>query len=197
MRYRFVLSWVVLGGLACAHGGAGPAAEPAQTSLARYLPLAVGNRWIYQTEFQGQPQADLEVTLVKEEQGAFLDSRPVPARYIIDGEGIRDGDRRYLLKLPLRKGNRWMSVADVRTVEHYEIVADDRRVPLPLGELRGCVVVQMEVRLDERRSMRNFMTFAPGVGIVEVYTVLKDGAREVPQARLRLKSYQLQPKPQS
>ncbi len=198
-RHHWCVLFVLLGGLACAHRGSEPGGgvDRGGKTLADYFPLAVGNSWIYQTDFQGQPQAELEVKLVKQEEGAFVDDRPVPAHYLIDAEGIRDGARRYLLKYPLRKGTRWMSVADVRTVEHYEIVADDKKVSLPAGEFSGCVVVKMEVRMDSNHTMRNYMTFAPGVGIAEVYIVLRDGQREIPQARLRLKSFSLQPSPQS
>jgi len=175
------------------------AADPvrARAELGRYLPLQVGNRWVYQTSFQGQPQPELVVKIVAQEGSAFLDDRPTPSRYVIDGEGIRDGARRYLLKLPLKRGNRWMSVADVRTVEHYEIVAENSRVRVPAGEFSDCVVVRMEVRLDQKRAMRNYMSFAPDVGIIEISTVLIDGEREIPQAHLQLKEFSLQPSSQS
>lgn len=177
---------------ACAHvatnGSAAPAAEH---SLAEYLPLAVGNRWTYQTSFQGQPQADLVVEIVKRRGDVFIDNRPRPSHLTIDGQGIRDGNRRYLLKAPLATGTRWMSVADVRTVEHYRILEVGRKVTVPAGNFDDCVVVRMEVRLNEKRAVQNDMTFAPGVGIVRIATRLLDGSREIPQADMRLKDVKL------
>lgn len=185
------LAMIVQAG-ACAHVAtrAGAAAE-AGHALAEYLPLAVGNRWIYETYFQGQHQADLVVEIVKRQGDVYIDNRPHPSHLIVDGEGIRDGNRRYLLKAPLTAGTRWMSVADVRTVEHYRILTVGRRVSLPAGNFTDCLVVRMQVRLDDKRAMQNDMTFAPGVGIVRITTRLLDGSREIPQADMRLKDWHL------
>ncbi|HOX46359.1 MAG TPA: hypothetical protein PK668_22340 [Myxococcota bacterium] len=175
---------------ACAHGPATPEGPTASHPLEAYMPLAVGTRWVYGTTFQGQPQPDLEVVLVREEGGFFLDNRPTPSRFRFDAEGLRDGATRYLLKAPLTQGLKWMSVADLKTVEHYEITAVERKVSVPAGVFDGCVTVRMEVRLDERRAMRNDMTFAPGVGMVDVRVSLLDGAKELPQSRLVLKVFE-------
>ncbi len=175
---------------ACAHGPELTAGPTASHPLESYMPLAVGNRWVYGTTFQGQPQPDLEVLLVREEDGFFLDNRPTPSRFRFDAEGLRDGATRYVLKAPLSQGARWMSVADLKTVERYEIAAVERKVSVPAGVFQGCVTVRMEVRLDERRSMRNEMTFAPGVGMVDVRVSLLDGAKEIPQSRLVLKRFE-------
>jgi hypothetical protein len=184
---------VVLGacGLgACAHGPKASEGPTASHPLESYMPLAVGNRWVYGTTFQGQPQPDLEVVLVGEENGFFLDNRPTPSRFRFDAEGLRDGATRYVLKAPLTAGLKWMSVADLKTVEHYEITGVERKVSVPAGVFEGCVTVRMEVRLDERRAMRNDMTFAPGVGMVDVRVSLLDGAKELPQSRLVLKLFE-------
>jgi hypothetical protein len=183
-----LLSALCLG--ACAHGPQAPEGPTASHPLESYMPLAVGNRWVYGTSFQGQPQPDLEVALVREEGGFFLDNRPNPSRFRFDAEGLRDGATRYVLKAPLSAGAKWMSVADLKTVEHYEIAAVDRKVSVPAGVFEGCVTVRMEVRLDERRAMRNEMTFAPGVGMVDVRVSLLDGAKELPQSRLVLKRFE-------
>jgi len=159
-------------------------------NIQSYLPLAVGNKWSYATSFQGQPQADLVVSLVKKQGPFFLDDRPKPSRYAFDNNGLRDGNKRYLLKLPLEVGTKWMSVADLNTVEHYRILDVNRKVKVPAGVFSGCVVVRMEVRMTDTRSMRNDMTFAPGVGIVEVRTWLLDGSKALPQSVLQLKKFE-------
>lgn len=174
----------------CAHG---PERTDGRTGaeLERYLPLQVGNRWTYQTRFQGQQQPDLTIRLVAEKNGYVLDDRPRPSRYRYDAEGLRDGNERYLLKRPLEKGNAWMSVADLNTVERYRIVDADRRVRVPAGVFEHCVVVRLQVAMPGERMMRNDMTFAPDVGIVEVRTVVLEGKREIPQSHLKLASYVL------
>ena len=160
-------------------------------SVAEYYPLAVGNSWTYTTTFLEQDQADLVVSIVKEENGYFIDNRPTPSKLKFDGIGLRDGSIRYLLKGPVTKGNKWMSVADVRTVERYEITGIDEKIKVPAGVFDKCVKVEMEVKMTETRSMVNQMIFAPGVGIVRIKTHMKEGAKQVPQTMMALKTYQI------
>ncbi len=160
-------------------------------SLARYMPLAVGNRWTYATTFRGQPQRDLTVNIVKSQDGFFIDDRPKPSRYYIDTAGLRDGTKRYMLKMPLVEGTEWMSVADINTVERYRIADVHRKVRVPAGVFSECVVVHMEVRMTNARVVRNEVTFAPGVGIVEIRVLLKEGAKSIPQSHLVLKNHQV------
>ncbi len=179
----------------CAHDPARPAGRNG-AELERYLPLRVGNQWTYQTRFQGQPQPDLTIRLTAEKNGYVHDDRPQPSRYRYDAEGLRDGNERYLLKRPLEEGTAWMSVADLNTVERYRIVDVDRRVQVPAGVFEDCVVVRLQVVMPGERMMRNDMTFAPDVGIVEVRTVVLEGKREIPQSHLKLESYALCERPE-
>jgi hypothetical protein len=176
----------------CAHVAPGTGAVSAD--VRSYYPLGVGNGWTYATTFQGQPQADLSVSIVREEGGFFVDDRPAPSRLRWDGDGLRDGDVRYLLKAPLVVGTQWLSVADIKTVERYEIVAVGQEVRVPAGVFRDCVTVRMEVRISDTQAMENHMTFAPGVGIVQIRTDLRSGARILPQSMLQLKDYRIQAK---
>jgi hypothetical protein len=162
----------------------------AAAQLQEYYPLSVGNCWTYATWFQDQAQPDLKVCIVKEENGFFQDNRPAPSRLRFDATGLRDGQIRYLLKAPLEEGAEWMSVADVRTVEHYRIEAVAKKIEVPAGVFKDCVVVRMDVRMTDQRSMVSRMTFAPGVGIVEIHISLKKGSELLPQSVMRLKSYQ-------
>lgn len=181
------LGCFLLGG--CAHIGV--SSESHIKSLESFLPLSVGNEWVYSTSFQGQPQADLTVSIVKEEDGYFYDDRPSPSRLRFDRQGLRDGEIRYLLKLPVAKGQKWMSVADVKTVERYQIEAVGQDVTVPAGTFRDCVIVRLEVRLDAQRTMQNHMVFAPNVGIIEISTALQTGTDLHEQSRLKLKNYHL------
>jgi hypothetical protein len=162
----------------------------AAAQLEEYYPLSVGNCWTYATWFQNQAQPDLKVCIVKEEGGFFQDDRPAPSRLRFDATGLRDGQVRYLLKAPLEEGAEWMSVADVRTVEHYRIETVGKKIEVPAGVFKDCVVVRMDVRMTDQRSMVSRMTFAPGVGIVEIHISLKKGSELLPQSVMRLKSYQ-------
>ncbi len=175
---------------ACAHVGIG-ADTKVRYPIESFLPLAVGNEWIYATRFQAQPQADLRVSIIKEEGGYFYDDRPSPSRMRFDTVGLRDGEIRYLLKRPMMRGQKWMSVADVKTVEHYEIEATGQEVRVHAGVFGDCVIVRMEVKLDKNRAMLTYFTFAPAVGIIEIRTILKTGADLHEQSTLQLKSYQL------
>jgi hypothetical protein len=178
-----------LGG--CAHSAGSQGAAEGAVDLAAYLPLAVGNQWTYATSFQGQPQADLTVKIVEKQGPYFLDDRHPASHYVFDAEGLRDGAKRYLLKLPLVDGTEWMSVADLNTVERYRIVDAARKVQVPAGVFDKCVVVQMEVRMQANRAMRNEMTFAPGVGVISIQTTLLDGAKSFDQSSLKLKTYKV------
>ena len=89
---------------------------------------------------------------------------------------------------------RWMSVADVKTVEHYEILEAGVEVTVPAGVFRDCVVVGMEVRMSAEQSMQNRMVFAPDVGIIQIQTELKDRGKVLPQSQLVLKRLELKPK---
>ena len=178
---------------ACAHAPDGQT-ESKQVELESFMPLAVGNQWIYATQFRGQKQPDLTVSIVKQEKGVFIDNRPQPSRMRFDAHGLRDGNVRYLLKAPLEKGNKWMSVADVKTVERYEIIDTQRTVRTASGTFEGCVTVRMEVRISQDKVMRNDMTFAPSVGMVEVKTSLLVGSKLLPQSLMLLKQHDLKTK---
>jgi hypothetical protein len=175
---------------ACSHVETVDTKKAADAQLEEYYPLSVGSCWTYATSFQSQAQPDLKVCIVKEEDGFFLDNRPVPSRLRFDAAGLRDGKVRYLLKAPIEEGQKWMSVADVRTVEHYQIEAVGKKVKVPAGIYKDCVVVRMEVRISEENSMINRMTFAPGVGIVEIRASFKKGAEQLPQSLMQLKKYE-------
>ncbi len=180
--------------VACAHGDASTkAGRELQDDPSIFLPLAIGNQWTYGTSFRQQQQPELTVRIVREQDGLFVDDRPTPGRMRFDGVGIRDANTRYLLKGPLKQGTKWMSVADVRTVERYEIESVGVKIRVPAGVFSDCVTVKMEVRMTNSRSMVNRMTFAPHVGIVEIRTALQDGSKTIPQSRMVLKAFALAP----
>jgi len=188
MKSVYPVLLMILAG--CSHVETVDTKKTSTAQLEEYYPLSVGNCWTYTTSFQNQSQPDLKVCIVKEENGFFLDNRPVPSRLRFDATGLRDGKVRYLLKAPLEEGQKWMSVADLRTVEHYQIETVGKKVKVPAGVYRDCVVVRMEVRMNEKASMINRMTFAPGIGIVEIRASLKTGAEHLPQSLMQLTKYE-------
>jgi hypothetical protein len=158
-------------------------------SIKDYMPLAVGQQWTYATTFQSQPQDDVVVSIVGQQGPYFIDNLPKPSRFVVDAHGLRDGSKRYLLKNPLAVGTQWMSVADVKTVERYRIVAIDRKVSLPAGVFKNCVVVSWDVQMKPTEFLRNEMTFAPCVGIVEIKVSHLKGDKARIQSHFRLKSF--------
>jgi hypothetical protein len=174
---------------ACAHGGSGAAAAAqAPASLEAYYPLAVGNRWTY--ALNGAKDKQLEVAIVKEEGGYFLDSRG--ARLAHDAFGLRDGDKRYLLRGPLEVGTRWQSIVSVSSTERYEITATGVPCTVPAGAFEGCVQVTGRTRAEGERVLAAHYTYAPRVGLVRIETVLEEGSRKLPQLKLELASFAVQ-----
>ena len=56
----------------------------------------------------------------------------------------------------------------------------------PAGKWTGCVVVESRNRVEEGTTLVNEMTFAPGVGIVRLSTVLESNGKQIPQSTLAL-----------
>ncbi len=88
-------------------------------SLSDYYPLAVGNRWTYQTSFLGEKRTQ-EVEVLKQVEGYFEDSQG--GQLTVDAFGVRD-QKRYLLRAPLEPGRTWTNVVSVSSVEHYKVMA--------------------------------------------------------------------------
>jgi hypothetical protein len=159
----------------------------AAASLEAYYPLAVGNRWTY--ALNGAADKPVEVSIVKEEGGYFHDSRG--SRLAHDAFGLRDGDKRYLLRGPLEVGRTWTSIVSVSSTERYRITATGVPCTVPAGEFQDCVEVEGRTRGAGERVLAVHYTFAPRVGLVRIETVLEEGKRQLPQVKLELASYAL------
>jgi hypothetical protein len=185
----------VLTAASCAHT-AGTATGSTDAKRAQdFFPLAVGNCWTYETSFQGQAQPELKVCIVKKDKNFFVDNHPTPSRLRFDAEGLRDGAVRYLLKAPLEAGQKWMSVRDVSTVEHFQIEDVHKTARVPAGTFRDCVVVRSEIKMPGKVSFVSRTSYASGVGIVEISTTIHKGDKQIPQSRMALRQFALdQPK---
>jgi len=159
-------------------GGNGPRA-------ADYYPLAVGNAWSYQLNLLSEKH-DLEVAIVKEEGGFFVDSHD--AKLAVDAFGVRD-QKRYLLREPIELGTAWTNVVSVSSIERYKIVGVGASCEVPAGHFENCVTVESSNRVEEGVVLTNEMTFAPKVGMVKVATVLETKGRQVPQSTMVLTKF--------
>ena len=157
-------------------------------SVADYYPLAVGNRWTYAVN--GRADKRVEVKIVKEEGGFFLDSQG--GQLTADSFGIRD-QKRYLLRAPLETGRSWTNVVSVSSTERYQILRADGPCESPAGVFQGCVQVEARNRVDADTTLVNTFTFAPRVGLVRIQVDAERGGRRIPQTWLELTSYQLKP----
>lgn len=170
----------------------GPAARAVAKSdpaeVARYYPLAVGNTWTYKGKLLGQP-AERRVTVVRKDGPIYIDDQQ--GEFMLDGEGVRDR-KRYLLKGPISRGNTWMSVASVSSVEHFEITDTGRSVSVAAGRFEGCVVVRATNRIDAGKEFVTEWTYAPGVGLVRMDNfILRNKKEYVPQGEIELTAYEI------
>jgi len=195
--------WAILasGLLGCAHPSSPPPA-PAATDAsapagrlpesARYFPLAVGNHWTYDASYLGE-KSTRRVEVVAFRDGSYVDRDGRSLR--VDREGIRD-QVRYLLREPLTVGATWTSVVAPGSAEHYRVLSVRAPCQAPAGRFEDCVEVESRTLADPAmpgRLLVNRVTFAAGVGIVQVRTALEEGTRSAPTAELRLTTFQVAP----
>lgn len=154
-----------------------------------YHPAAVGAAWTYAGKVGGQP-VEKTITVTGKKDGFFADDAGGLLK--VDADGLRD-EKRYLLKNPLEKGKSWASIVSVSSTEHYEIVDLGFTVNTAAGQFNDCVLVRGTNRIDAQKALRNEWTFAPKVGMVRITGTLVDGAKEMPQVFLELKSYKAPP----
>lgn len=175
---------IALGGCATTSDTKKP--EATGPSAKDYYPLAVGTRWTYEVNLLGEKRS-IDVAIEKQTPDGFaLDS--TGAQLMTDAYGVRD-QKRYLLRNPLEAGAKWTNVVSVSSVESYEILAADQPCDAPAGSWQGCVVVESRNRVEEGKVLVNEMTFAPGVGIVRLSTMLEANGQRIPQTTLALTAF--------
>jgi hypothetical protein len=177
-----VLTALCLSACVTTPAGPGEARKPTVTA-AEFYPLAVGNQWTYEVQLLGEKRTIDVSTLKKNPEGFVEDS--TGAQFLADSYGVRD-QKRYLLRNPIETGTRWTNVVSVSSIENYEIVAAQQACEAPAGKWEGCVVVESRNRVEEGTVLVNEMTFAPGVGIVRLNTVLESNGKQIPQSSLAL-----------
>ena len=162
------------------------------TNAVEYYPLKIGNSWSYDVKFLGEKHTET-VVIEGESEGYFVSksssSGADPVKLMADAYGVRD-EKRYLLREPVEGGTTWTNVVSVETVEHYKIMSARQPCQVIAGRFSDCVVVESKVRAAQG-NLINEMTFARGVGLVQVKTELESGGKVVPQVTLELTAYQL------
>ena len=157
---------------------------------ADYYPLAVGNRWIYESNFLGE-KGERTVQILKEENGFFIDNQG--GELGVDAFGVRDR-KRYLLKEPLEAGRSWTNVVSVSSIERYKILGLGP-CEVPAGRFESCVGVEGRNRVDDQTTLVNQLTLAPRVGIVRIETTAEVRGQRIPQSQLILTRFQLRSMP--
>lgn len=152
----------------------------------QFYPLQVGTRWTYEVKLLGETHVN-EVAIVGPGQDGFVEDS-TGAQFLADPWGVRD-QRRYLLRNPIEIGTRWTNVVSVSSIENYEIIGVAQKCAAPAGSWDDCVVVESRNRVDPNTVLVNEMTFAPGVGIVRLSTVLEANGQQIPQATLTLTKF--------
>lgn len=158
------------------------ASKPSSTA-ADFYPLAIGTTWTYEVKLLGETR-QIDVSMLRKSEDGFV-ADSTGAQFLADSFGVRD-QKRYLLRNPIATGTRWTNVVSVSSVEAYEIVAANQPCDAPAGKWEGCVVVESRNRVQEGTTLVNEMTFAPGVGIVRLSTVLESNGKQIPQSTLSL-----------
>jgi hypothetical protein len=172
--------------VACA-GGRHSVRERGGRQASAYYPLEVGNRWTYEVGLLGEKSTQ-EVRIVGREGQAFVDNKG--GRLTADAFGIRD-DKRYLLREPLEAGATWTNVVSASSIERYRVLDAGVSCESPAGRFTDCVRVEGRNRVNAETTLINEMTFAPGVGLVDIETVAEVKGKRIPQASLRLASFEI------
>lgn len=187
-----LLAALALAFAACATAPvAPPPATVTEALRARdFYPLRVGHKWTYEVRAGGQV-ATRSIEILKEDGGFYRDSGGGSLKG--DARGLRDPDR-YLLMDPVEKGHKWSSVLSVQSTERYEIIDAGRPCEVPAGLFARCVTVRGTNAIDANRQLVNEVTYAEGVGLVEMHTFARTGS-EPPkeQVSMRLVSFKLAP----
>lgn len=177
-----------LAAAACTTATKTTAPSKPEITAADFYPLTIGLTWSYEVKLLGETRM-IDVTTLRKNGDGFVEDS-TGAQFLVDGFGVRD-QKRYLLRNPIAAGTKWTNVVSVSSVEAYEIIAANQPCDAPAGKWEGCVVVESRNRVQEGTTLVNEMTFAPGVGIVRLSTVLESNGKQIPQSTLALVKFAL------
>ena len=161
-----------------------------------YFPASVGSSWTYKISPAPVEQNIESVTMLKVLSGnRYQDSKG--NIFQVRTSGIHDGIR-YLIKMPLSVGHRWMAVPSASVVERYELVAKDLTIAVPAGIFNSCLKVRGEVDIKKTaasKASRMMMEwiYAPGVGMIQLtqYVYMEMNSEPRRTAQYQLLKYQI------
>jgi hypothetical protein len=163
----------------------------AEPPPAAYFPLAVGNRWVYESSESTAVTPVVESWEVTRQEGnafvlqikqSYMIAEGVEEFFVSTAEGIRHSDRpaanveamgtepRFFLKAPVTVGATWNN-ADGK----YAVTAIDATVTVPAGTFTNCVEV---THWSASGTVTTITLYAPGVGMVqrdETFAVIGSG----------------------
>ncbi len=204
MRPRLFSTWI---GILLLTGGSSPASE----RLGDYFPLAVANRWQYESS-EGTPTSPVTETwevvgrkgagyVLRIQQSLLV--RDAPAELISasssgvmrqPSEAATDGPPQFILKPPLTLGATWQTSAG-----RYKITALGALAAVPAGVFEGCVEVTFWSRNGQAKAVT---LYAPGIGMVqrdESFTLLGglggEAGRRQARVSLWLTEWRVKPAP--
>ncbi len=152
----------------------------------RYYPLGIGYTWIYKGKFLGQA-VEKKITIEKKEGSFFIDN--TGAMLMHDDDGLRD-NKRYLIRNPVKKGNKWMSVISSQSTEHYEIIQTGIKVKYKNEIIKDCIKVRSTNRIDATKDMIAEWIYAPDIGLINFSTyILKNKKDWEPQGYFDLEDF--------
>jgi len=148
----------------------------AETVGADYFPLAVGNRWVFESSEGSAEEPALESWETIRQEGAafvvrvrqpFVTIEGIEEQFVVEAEGVkhqvwayRDSEPQLILKLPVpASGTRWQSGNNV-----YAVTARGETVTVPAGTFADCVEVS---RWNKATKIVVVSTYAPGVGLIQ------------------------------
>ncbi len=153
---------------------------PPESALA-YYPLAVGWKWAYDLEKDGQQILAIYSVLESNADGAIILIGDEHLAYSVSPEGIarRENDRAadFILKSPVTAGAQW-AIADGKA----RILSVGETVTVAAGTFTNCATVE-EVRLNPNRLVRT--TFAAGIGPISLEYQINDPATGQLQIAMR------------
>lgn len=153
-----------------------------------YYPMRVGDRRVYRIQFGKKSKPEQRTIRITKKVGQrFFDNEQ--GNFKIDAYGLEANQRRYLLKYPLRRGQKWLSVTGVTTVERYQIIDVNRTTTVPAGTYSKCIVVRSRQKVGPQKVLEALQYYAPNIGPVKIVTILDAGGKRRHQWSLELVAY--------
>lgn len=147
----------------------------AETAIVDYFPLAVGNRWVYESSEGAETEPALESwevvrqegdAFVIREQQPFVTTGGVEELFMVTTDGVKSRakeaaspDFSLVFKNPPAAGANWQTDEG-----HYAVTAVGETVTVPAGAFTNCVEV---TRWKKETKLTIVSTYAPGVGMIQ------------------------------